>query len=110
MGICGMNRFGGWWLCILLLEGGPLWAQEEEAQEPQTLEEKVEELEQKIRIIERKDELEKEQAAEKAKTASKSTSGSYALSLRSTEGADQLKLRGYVQFDGGFFQEDEERP
>ena len=120
-----MNRFGGWYLCaLLLLATGPLraWEQDppvapeetEEAQEqeagPQTLEEKVEELEQKIRIIERKDELEKEQAAEKAKTATNVTSGRDGFSFRSADGAYQLKLRGYVQFDGRFFQDDEERP
>lgn len=117
-----MNRSGGWWLCLLLLlvlAAGPLraWQEEpaapegEEAQEPEkTLEEKLEELDQKIRVLERKDELEKEQAAEKAKTATSVTSGRDGFSLRSADGAYQLKIRGYVQLDGRFFFDDEERP
>jgi len=116
-----MNRFGGWWPCLLLLvlAAGPLqaWQEEpaapegEEAQEPEkTLEEKVEELDQKIRILERKDELDKEQAAEKAKTATNVTSGRDGFSLRSADGAYQLKIRGYVQLDGRFYQGDDERP
>lgn len=116
-----MNRFGGWWLC-LLLAAGPLtaWQEEpaaqeeasEEGQEPgeQTLEEKVQELDQKLRVLERKDELEKEQAAERAKTATNVTSGRDGFSFRSADGAYQLRLRGYVQFDGRFFFDDEERP
>lgn len=113
-----MNRFGGWWLSLLLLlvAAGPLPAWQEEPEEgqeepgQQTLEEKVEELDQKIRILERKDELEKEQAAEKARTATNVTSGRDGFSIRSADGAWQLRLRGYVQFDGRFFFDDEERP
>jgi phosphate-selective porin OprO/OprP len=102
------------WLCLLLLlAAGPLVAwQEPAAEEPeeQTLQEKVEELDQKIRILERKDEIEKEAAAEKAKTATSATSGRDGFSLRSADGAYQLKIRGYVHLDGRFFYDDEERP
>ncbi len=117
-----MKRSGGWWLCLLLLlvlAAGPLraWQEEpaapegEETQEPEkTLEEKVQELDQKIRILERKDELDKEQAAEKAKTGTNATSGRDGFSLRSADGAYQLKIRGYVQLDGRVFQGDDERP
>ena len=120
-----MNRFGRWWLCaLLLLPAGTLRAWQEptpapppegeesqEAQEPEkTLEEKVQELDQKIRILERKDELDKEQAAEKAKAATNATSGRDGFSLRSADGVYQLKIRGYVQFDGRFFSGDDERP
>jgi len=108
-----MNRFGQWWLCaLLLLPAGQLRAWQEEAQEPdqKTLEEKVEELDQKIRILERKDEIDKEAAADKAKTATSATSGRDGFSLKSADGAWQLKIRGYVQLDGRFFQGDDERP
>jgi len=121
-----MNRFGGWWLAALLLllvAASPVraWqdpaAQEpeeaqEEAQEPdqQTLEEKVQELDQKIRILERKDEIVQEAATEKAKTATSTTSGRDGFSLRSADGAYQLKIRGYVHLDGRFYQSDDERP
>lgn len=122
-----MNRSGGWWLglpLLLVVAAGPLraWqeapaAQEpeaqaaEEGQEPEkTLQEQVEELDQKVRVLERKDELEKEAAAEKAKTATSVTSGRDGFSIRSADGAYQLKIRGYVQLDGRFYQNDEERP
>lgn len=107
-----INRIGGGWLCLLLLlsvAAGPVQAWQEEP-EQQTLEEKVEELDQKIRILERKDELDKETGAEKAKTATSATSGRDGFSLRSADGAYQLKIRGYVQLDGRFFFDDEQRP
>jgi phosphate-selective porin OprO/OprP len=109
-----INRFDRWWpVLLLLLSAGPLGAwQEPDTQEPdqKTLQEKVDELDQKIRILERKDELEKEAAAEKAKTATNATSGRDGFSLRSADGAYQLKIRGYVQLDGRFFSDDDERP
>lgn len=118
-----MKRTIRLWLPALLLMTGPLqgWQeppaeepqeQQEEAEEatPQTVDERIEELDQKIRVLERRDELEKEQAVEKAKTATNVTSGRDGFSFRSTDGAYQLKLRGYVHFDGRFFQEDDERP
>lgn len=113
MSFRGTNRFSGWWLCALLLlllslaAPAPARAWQEE---PKSLEEKVEELDQKIRVMERRDEIDKEAAAEKAKTSTGVTSGRDGFSLRSADGAYQLKIRGYVQFDGRFFQEDDERP
>ncbi len=88
-------------------------AQEEQAQEtePQpAVEERLDELEQKIRILDRKAELEKEQTAEKAKTAGQATAGKDGFSLKSADGNFVLKLRGYVQLDGRFFQSDDQRP
>jgi phosphate-selective porin OprO/OprP len=116
-----MNRTGWLWICALLLSGEPLQAWQEPAVEaqpreeaeeaaPQTVDERIEELDQKIRVLERRDELAKEQAAEKAKTATSVTSGRDGFSFRSADGAYQLRLRGYVQLDGRFFQEDDERP
>ncbi|HYU33428.1 MAG TPA: porin, partial [Thermoanaerobaculia bacterium] len=111
-----INRFGRWSLCaLLLLPAGPLRAWQEAPPpvtppDQKTLEEKVEELDQKIRILERKDEIDKEAAAEKAKTATSATSGRDGFSLKSADGAYQLKIRGYVQLDGRFFQGDDERP
>ena len=115
-----MNPFRGWWLGALLLGltvVSPLRAWQEappvdETQEPAqpTLEEKVEELDQKVRILQRQDELEKEAAAEKAKTATGVTSGRDGFSFKSNDGAYVLKLRGYVQLDGRFYSGDDERP
>lgn len=97
------------WLCFALL-ALPAWAQEEATQEPETLEEKVERLDQELRVIKRQAELEKEAAAEKAKTAGQATAGRDGFSLRSADGNFQLKVRGYVQADYREFVNDDERP
>lgn len=105
---------------LLLIAGQAAWAQEtappaqeeqtEEAQGAKTTEERLEELEQKLRILDRKDELDKEAAAEKAKTTASAVAGRDGFSLRSADGAYVLRLRGYAHFDGRFFLDDEERP
>ncbi|HEX2643322.1 MAG TPA: porin [Thermoanaerobaculia bacterium] len=101
-----------WTLGIALLAlAGPVWAQEPApAEDPQDVQRRLDELEQKLRILERKDELDKEAAAEKAKTSASAVAGKDGFSLRSADGNFQLKLRGYTHFDGRFFQGDDERP
>ena len=83
-----------------------------QAQEPQSqnVDEKLEELDQKIRVLDRKIELDKEAAADKAKTAGQATAGKDGFSLKSADGNFVLKLRGYTQLDGRFFQSDDQRP
>lgn len=116
-------RHLGWILCALLAANGPAWAQggataettdqaaePEEASEPQNVEERLDEIDQKLRVLSRQGELEKEAAAEKAKTSTFVTSGRDGFSIRSADGAYVFRLRGYTQFDGRFFQDDEERP
>jgi len=108
----------GWLIVSLLLLTGSVRAQEpapapEEAQTQdgaQTQEEKIQELDQKIRVLERKDEIRQEQEAEKAKTATSVTSGKDGFSIKSADGAYVFKLRGYAQLDGRFFRNDDERP
>ena len=77
---------------------------------PQSVDEKLQELDQKIRVLDRKIEIDKEAAAEKAKTAGQAVAGKDGFSLRSADGNFLLKLRGYVQFDGRFWVDDEQRP
>lgn len=102
----------GLWLCLALLAGGTAFAQEPEEtpEQPKSVEERLDELDQKIRVLDRKGELDKEAAAEKAKTAGQVTAGRDGFTLKSADGAFQLKIRGYVQLDGRFFREDDERP
>ena len=110
----------GLWLCLALLAGGTAFAQEPpaeetteetaEAEEPKSVEERLDELDQKIRVLDRKGELDKEQAAEKAKTAGQATAGKDGFALKSADGNFQLKIRGYTQLDGRFFREDDQRP
>ena len=111
-------------LCFALLAPSAVRAQEagqeppaetaqEESQEPAqppTVEERLDELDQKIRVLDRKSEIDKEAAAEKAKTAGQANAGKDGFSLRSADGNFQLRLRGYTQFDGRFFQSDDQRP
>src|SRR5215203_3427905 len=91
----------------------PAETAQEEAQEPvqpPTVEERLDELDQKIRVLNRKTEIDKEAAAEKAKTAGQATAGKDGFSVKSADGNFVLKLRGYTHFDGRFFQSDDQRP
>lgn len=120
LGDSAMTRTGGWLFCALalLLLTGPARAQEpepaqEEATEetqPQTVEERLDDLDQKVRVLERQGELDKEQAADKAKTTASVTGSRDGFSIRSADGNFQVKIRGYVQLDGRFWLDDEERP
>ena len=98
---------------LLLLLAGPVRSQEPEenpSDTPQTVEERLDELDQKVKVLERKDELDKEQAAEKAKTSSSATAAKDGFNIKSADGAFQVRIRGYVQLDGRFWLDDEERP
>jgi len=66
------------------------------------------ELDQRVRILERKLELAEEQAAEKAKKAPMATAGAEGFGLKSADGDFQLRLRALVQTDGRFFPADDE--
>ena len=87
-------------------------AQEEAAPQatPENIDQKLEELDQKIRVLDRKIEIDKEAAAEKAKTAGQANASKDGFSLRSADGNFSLRLRGYAQFDGRFWTNDEKKP
>ena len=74
-----------------------------------TLTQRLHELDQKLRILERKWELAQEEAATKAKEAPALVTGKDGFSLKSADSKFQLKLRGYVQSDGRFFLADNEK-
>jgi phosphate-selective porin OprO/OprP len=105
-----MRDRGMWAFCAWLVFAGVAVAQEPAEEEPKSVEERLDELDQKVRVLDRKSELDKEAAAEKAKTASTVTSGKDGFSIKSADGAYVLKLRGYTQLDGRFYQEDDQRP
>jgi phosphate-selective porin OprO/OprP len=107
------------WLCCALLALpalGQTTNQDPPAQDnpPQpsasSVDEKLQELDQKIRVLDRKIEIDKEAAAEKAKTSGRATAGLDGFSLRSGDGDFVLKVRGYVQLDGRFWVNDEQKP
>jgi phosphate-selective porin OprO and OprP len=66
----------------------------------------IEELDQKVRILERKGELDNEASAEKAKTATSVSAGANGFSIRSADTNFVLKLRGYLQADARFYADD----
>jgi phosphate-selective porin OprO/OprP len=67
------------------------------------LQQRIEQLDQKVRILERKDELDKEASVEKAKTATTVSIGQSGFQVRSGDSNFVLKVRGYVQADGRFY-------
>ena len=67
------------------------------------------ELDQKIRVVERKSELADEAAATKAKEAPRLSIGQNGFAFSSADTNFVLKLRGLVQFDSRFFFNDNDR-
>jgi phosphate-selective porin OprO and OprP len=70
------------------------------------LEKKLEELDQKYRVLERRLELGDEAASEKAKTAPAMSIGAQGFSYRSADTNFVLRLRGLLQADSRFYIED----
>jgi phosphate-selective porin OprO and OprP len=68
----------------------------------EALTERLEELDQELRVLQRKLEIEREQAAEKAKTTPAVIAGRDGFSLKSADGDFQVRFRGYLQADGRF--------
>jgi phosphate-selective porin OprO/OprP len=83
-------------------------AQEAPPPEP-TLQERFDALDQKVRILERKAELEKEAAAAKTKDASSVTAGGKdgLFTIKSADDSFKLRVGGYIQADGRFFLNDD---
>ena len=75
---------------------------------PKTLEERVDELDQQVRILQRLRELAAESLATAAKDRQTATANAKdGFSLRSADGKYTLKLRGYAQADGRFYPSDD---
>ena len=84
----------------------PLLAAEETPASSATLEDRVKELDQKVRALESKRQGDEAQAKDAPRVGS-DKDGFY---LKSASGDFQLKLRGYLQTDGRFFLEDDTKP
>ena len=67
---------------------------------------RIEELEQKVKVLDRKNELGEEAAVEKAKTATSVSIGAGGFVVRSADTNFVLKIRGYAQVDGRFYPND----
>ncbi len=75
---------------------------------PKTLEERVDELDQQVRILQRLRELAAESLATAAKDRQTATANAKdGFSLRSADGKYTLRLRGYAQADGRFYPSDD---
>ncbi len=82
----------------------PLRAQDTAATEAPNIEERLEELDQQVRILKRLRELEQDSvAAAKAKGESNVTTGRQGFIIRSSDGKFQLRIGGNIQADGRFY-------
>jgi phosphate-selective porin OprO/OprP len=86
-------------------QGAPSTTSEPSAAAP-TLEDRLDALDQRLRILAREDEIRREAQAEAAKTAPTVSAGRDGFQLRSSDGAFALRLRGLVQSDNRFFVDD----
>jgi phosphate-selective porin OprO/OprP len=68
-----------------------------------SLERRVDELDQQIRILQRLRELAADSAATAAKTGTTATAGKDGFSLKSADGKYSIRFRGYLQSDARFF-------
>ncbi len=76
---------------------------EDQNQELQRLRQQLQELDQKVRILERNRELDAEAAEAKAKTVPTIALGAGGLNITSADTNFTLKIRGYAQADARFF-------
>ena len=88
---------------VLLVITQPVFS-EEAAPSQKTVEEKVDNLDQKLRTLERRFELQQEGENEKAKAAPAAGTAGEAFLLTSADGQSQLRLRGVIQADARFLQ------
>jgi phosphate-selective porin OprO/OprP len=85
-------------------------AQQDSTARDTTLEQRVDRLDQQIRILQRLRELAQDSAAAAAKDKPGVSAGKDGFSVESADGRFQLRLRGYVQADGRFFLQDSAAP
>ena len=78
----------------------------DDASRIQELEKRLEELDQKYRVLERRLEIEQEAAGEKSKTAPSMSIGAQGFSYRSNDTNFVLRIRGLLQADSRFYVDD----
>ena len=76
------------------------------AQAQEELRQKVDDLEQQLRVLKRQLELDKEASTEKNKTTPVVSIGTSGLSIRSADTNFVMKIRGYIQADARFYPDD----
>ena len=88
----------------------PAWAEKPAAEQQATSDEHLKEVDQRLRDLERKVELEGEDPAERDKKTTKVGVGKDGFFIESADGQFKFRLRGLLQFDGRFFDHDQDRP
>jgi phosphate-selective porin OprO and OprP len=92
---------------VVQLGLGSIFAQAQESSDDiNALKRQIQELDQKVRVLERNRELEGEAAEAKKAETPRLTAGQDGFSFSSADTNFVLKLRGYVQADGRFFVND----
>lgn len=96
-----LNTYGA----IVAIVGAPMlvWGADESIEQ---LKKQIHDLDQKVRILERQNELKVEAAENAGKDASRLTAGANAFSFSSADTNFVLKVRGYAQADGRFYVND----
>jgi phosphate-selective porin OprO and OprP len=89
-------------------ESTPATAPADPQAAPRTPEEKIEALDQQIKILARQIEIEKEAATAAAAAAPASAAGPGGFELRSADGAFRVRFRGYLHADSRYYAEDDE--
>jgi phosphate-selective porin OprO/OprP len=79
---------------------------QETAEDLSSLKRQIEALDQKVRVLERKRELEQEATVEKSRSAPVVSLGAGGFQVRSADTNFLLKIRGYVQADARFYLDD----
>ena len=92
-------------LAVLLPASTPVLAQTRDA-EIEALREQIRQLDQKLRVLERRQELKDEETAARSKSAASLSAGPSGFSLTSVDKAFQLRLRALVQGDARFYLND----
>src|SRR5437867_766638 len=85
--------------------GDSLWA-DDTTDKIKDLKQQIEQLEQKVRVLERNRELEKEAAASKTNDSPRISIGEQGFSLGSSDGAFSLNVKGVIQLDSRTFFKD----
>ncbi len=86
-------------LACVILWAGPPTLSASDADEIRLLREQISQLDQKLRILERNQELKDEAAVAAAKAAPKITASDGRIEIASADGANSLRLRGLLQVD-----------
>ncbi len=86
-----------------LFAGLPALRAQSNSSEIQALRAQIEQLDAKLRILERKNEIKEEAAATAASTTPKITINDKGFTLASADGANSVKIRGLVQLDSRLF-------